>query len=94
MWKRNKLFRKYCTCKDLIQKNIIHSEFKRLRKILLLMKLENLKRIASKIILIKIKMDTSLIWKGIRQLIVLKHKSKRQPSITTVKGKERRYLQI
>ena len=34
----------------------------------------------------KNKNDTSLIWKGIRQLIMLKHKNKRQPSIITVKG--------
>ena len=27
MWKRDKLFRKYCACKDLIHKNIIHNEF-------------------------------------------------------------------
>ena len=31
---------------------------------------------------------TSLIWKGIRHLITLKHKSKKQPSIFTVKGKK------
>ena len=36
----------------------------------------------------KNKNDTSLIWKGIRQPITLKHKSKRQPSIITVKGKD------
>ena len=47
------------------------------------MKLKNLKRI----ILKKIEM-TSLIWKGIRHLITLKHKSKKQPSIFTVKGKK------
>ena len=29
----------------------------------------------------------SFIWKGIQQLTTLKHKSKRQPSIITVKGK-------
>ena len=67
MWKRDQLFRKYCTCKDLIQKNVIHDEFKRLRNIvLLLMKLENIKTITSKIILEKNKNYTSLIWKGIR----------------------------
>ena len=52
------------------------------------MKLKNLKRITSKIILKKNKNNTSLIWKGIRQLITSKHKSKRQPSIITVKGKD------
>ena len=29
-----------------------------------------------------------MIWKGIRQLITLKHKNKGQPSIITVKGKD------
>ena len=29
-----------------------------------------------------------MIWKVIRHLITLKHKSKRQPSIITVKGKD------
>ena len=36
----------------------------------------------------KNKNDTSLIWKGVRQLITLKHKNKRQPRIITVKGKD------
>ena len=52
------------------------------------MKLKNLKRITSKIILKKIKNDTSLIWNRIQQLITLKHKSNRQPSIITVKSKD------
>ena len=30
---------------------------------------------------------TSLIWKGIQHLATLKYKSKRQPNIITVKGK-------
>ena len=29
-----------------------------------------------------------MIWKGIQQLITLKHKSKRKPSIITVNGKD------
>ena len=33
MRKRDKLFQNYCVCKDLIQKNIIHDEFKKLRNI-------------------------------------------------------------
>ena len=42
-----------------------------------------------KIYLKKNKNDTSLIWKGIRQLITLEYKSKRQPSIIiTVKDKD------
>ena len=36
----------------------------------------------------KNKNDTSLIWKGIREFITLKHKNKRQPSIITVKVKD------
>ena len=34
----------------------------------------------------KNKNDASLIWKGIWQLIILKHESKKHPSIITVKG--------
>ena len=50
------------------------------------MKLKNLERVTSKIILKKINTYKN---KGIRQLIMLKHKrSKRQPSIITVKGKD------
>ena len=87
MWKRDKLFRKYCTCKDLIQKNIIHNECKRLRNIVTY-ETRKSKKDYFKNYFEKNKNDTSLIWKGIRQLITLKHKSKRQPSITTVKGKD------
>ena len=36
----------------------------------------------------KNKNDQSLIMKGIRQLITLKHKNKRQPRIITVKGND------
>ena len=41
-----------------------------------------------KIYLEKNKNDTFLTSKGTRQLITLKHKSKRQPSIVSVKGKD------
>ena len=85
--KRNKLFQKYCTCKDLIQKIIIHNEFKRLRNIVTY-KTRKSKKITSKIILKKNKNDTSLIWKGIWQLLTLKHKNKGQLSIITVKDKD------
>ena len=87
MWKRDKLFRKYCACKDLIQKNIIHNEFKRLRNIVTY-ETRKSKKDYFKNYFEKNKNDTSLIWKRIRQLITLKHKKKRQPSITTVKGKD------
>ena len=53
---------------------------------MLLLKLENLNRITIK--KKKSKNDTSLIWKGIRQFVMLKNKSKRQPSIITVNGKD------
>ena len=33
MWERDKLFRDYYACKDLIKKYIIHDEFKTLRNI-------------------------------------------------------------
>ena len=52
------------------------------------MKLENLKRITSKLVWGKNKYDTSLIWKGIQHLITLTSKSKRQTSTLAVKGKE------
>ena len=31
MWKRDKLFQKYCSCKNETQKKLIHDEFKKLR---------------------------------------------------------------
>ena len=31
MWKRYKLFRKHCACKNETQKKLIHEEFKKLR---------------------------------------------------------------
>ena len=31
MWKRHKLFRKHCACKNETQKKLIHEEFKKLR---------------------------------------------------------------
>ena len=87
MWTRDKLFRKYCACKDLIQKNIIHNEFKRLRNIVTY-ETRKSKKDYFKNYFEKNKNDTSLIWKGMQQLIMLKHESKRQPSIITVKGKD------
>ena len=87
MWKRDKLFRKYCACKDLMQRNIIHNEFKTLRNIVTYENRKS-KKDYFKNYFEKNKNDTSLIRKGVRQLIILKHKSKRQPSIITVKGKD------
>ena len=77
MRKRDKLFRKYCAYKDLIQKNITHSECKRLRNTVT-SETRKSKKDYLKNYFEKIKNNTSLIWKGIRQLITLKHKSKRQ----------------
>ena len=79
----DKLFRTSCACKDLIQKSIIHDEFKRLRNIVTYETKKSKKDYFE-----KNRNDTSLIWKGIRHLITLKHKSKKQPSIFTVKGKK------
>ena len=64
MWKRDKLFRKYWACKDLIQKNIIHNEFKRLRNIVTY-ETRKSKKDYFKNYFEKNKNDTSLIWKGI-----------------------------
>ena len=52
------------------------------------MKLENLKRITSKLVWGKNKYESSLIWKGIQHLITLTLKRKRQTSTLTVKAKE------
>ena len=86
MRKRDKLFQNYCVCKDLIQKNIIHDEFKKLRNIVTY-KTRKSKKDYLKTYFEKNKNDISLIWKGIRQLTTLKYKSKRQFSIINVKHK-------
>ena len=87
MWKRDELFRNYCVCKDLIQKNITHDGFKRLRNTVTY-EIQKSEKDYIKNYFEKSKNDTSLIWKGIRQLITLKYKNKRQPSIITVKGND------
>ena len=84
--KRLRLFQKYCVCKHLIQKNIIHNEFRILKNIVTYETRES-KKDYFKNYFEKNKNDKSLIWKCIPQLITLKHKSKRQPSVFTVKGK-------
>ena len=58
----------------------MHSEFKRLRNIVTYKTRKSKKDYY--------KNETSLIWKGIRQFITLKHKTKRQPRIITEKGKD------
>ena len=66
MWKRDKPFRKYCTCKDLIQKKKkkIHNEFERLRNNITYENQKSRKNYF-KNYFEKSKNDTSLIWKGI-----------------------------
>ena len=68
MWKRDKPFRKYCTCKDLIQKKKqkkkIHNEFERLRNNITYENQKSRKNYF-KNYFEKNKNDTSLIWKGI-----------------------------
>ena len=70
-----------------MQKNITNNEFKRLRNIITY-ETQKSKKDYFKNYFEKNKNNTSLIWKGICQLITSKHKSKRQPSIITVKGKD------
>ena len=70
-----------------MQKNIIHNEFKRLRNIATYETWQS-KKDHFKNYFEKNKNDPSLICKGIQHFITLKHKSKRQPSIITVKGKD------
>ena len=66
MWERDKLFRDYYACKDLIKKYIIHDEFKMLRNIVTY-ETRKSKKDYFKTYFEKNKNDTSLISKGIRQ---------------------------
>ena len=87
MRKRDKLFRKYCACKNEIQKKSIHNEFKKLRNDVTFSICKS-KNELFKLLFDKNRNNTTLIWKGIRQLITLKSKSKVHPNIVKVKGKE------
>ena len=88
MWKRDKLFQKYFACKNEDQKKIIiHDEFKKLRNDVNF-SLRKSKNEYFKLFFDKNRNNTTLIWKGIRQLITLKSKSKIHPNIVKVKGKD------
>ena len=87
MWKRDKLFRKYCACKNKTQKNLIHEELQKLRNNVNF-SIHKSKNEYFKLFFDKNRNNTTLIWKGIRQLITLKSKSKIHPNIVKVKGKD------
>ena len=87
MWKRYKLFRKHCACKNETQKKLIHEEFKKLRNNVTF-SIRKSKNEYFKLFLDKNRNNTTLIWKGIRQLITIKSKSKVRPNIAKVRGKD------
>ena len=91
MWKRNKLFQKYCACKNETQKKKkkkkIHGEFKKLRNNVSFSIRES-KHENFKLLFDKNRNNITLIWLGIRQLIILKCKSKVHPNIVKVKSKD------
>ena len=64
-----------------LKKKLIHDEFKKLRNDVTFNEY-------FKLFFDKIRNNTTLIWKGIRQLITLKSKSKVDPNIVKVKGKD------
>ena len=64
-----------------LKKKLIHDEFKKLRNDVTFNEY-------FKLFFDKIRNNTTLIWKGIRQLITLKSKSKVCPNIVKVKGKD------
>ena len=85
MWKRDKLFRKYCACKNETQKKkLIHEEFEKLRNNVTFSICKS-KNEYFKLFLDKNRNNITLIWKGSRQLITRKSKSKVRPNIE--KGK-------
>ena len=86
MGKRDKLLRKYCACKNETQKNLIHDEFKKLRN-KVTFSIRKSENEYFKLFFDKNRNNATLIWKGIRQLITLKSKSKIHPNIVKVKVK-------
>ena len=87
MWKRDKLFQIYYACKNETQKKLIHEEFKKLRNNVTF-SIRKSKNEYFKLFFDKNRNNTTLIWKGIRQLITLKSKSKIHLNIVKVKGKD------
>ena len=70
-----------------LKKKLIHNEFKKLRNDVTL-SIRKSKNEYFKLFLDKNRNNTTLIWKGIWQLITLKSKSKIHPNIVKVKGKD------
>ena len=81
------MLRKYCACKNETQKNLIHDEFKKLRN-KVTFSIRKSENEYFKLFFDKNRNNATLIWKGIRQLITLKSKSKVDPNIVKVKGKD------
>ena len=74
MWKRDELPQKYCACKNETQKKLIYEEFKKLA-INITFSICKSKNEYFRLFFDK-NYNTTLIWKGIWQLITLKSKSK------------------
>ena len=74
-------------CKNETQKKLIHDNFKKLRNYVTF-SICKFKNEYSKFFFEKNRNNTTLIWKGIRQLITLKSKSKIHLNIIKVKGKD------
>ena len=70
-----------------LKKKLIHDEFKKLRNDVTL-SIRKSKNEYFKLFFDKNRNNTTLIWKGIWQLITLKSKSKIHPNIVKVKGKD------
>ena len=75
MWKRDELPQKYCACKNETQKKLIYEEFKKLT-INVTFSIRKSKNEYFKLFFDKNCNNTTLIWKGIWQLIPLKFESK------------------
>ena len=69
------MLRKYCTCKNETQKHLLHEELKKLRNDETF-QFVNLRMNTLNSFFYINRNNTVLIWKGIRQLITLKFKSK------------------
>ena len=86
MWKRDKLFRKYCKEKDLSLKQSIHNQFKSLRNQVSFM-IKKAKHDYFDTYLEKNKNNISNTWKGITNLVTLKAKGKFEPKILSINNK-------
>ena len=85
MWNRDKLFRKYCTCKNETQNQLIQEEFRKLRSNVTFSICKS-KNEYFKSFFDKNRNNTTLIWKGIWEFIQMN--SGIYPNIVKVKGKD------